>query len=173
MPKKILLLTGDYVDDYELMVPYSVLKMFGCEVKVVCPGRGKGDFIKTAIHYISVDDWDLALKGKPITYSESFGHPYKLMDDFDWENVEKEVVNEGVSVDTEAGLVKPVEVAPVTVGDNTDTKAAAESKLLQARLMEEDAKKMREEAYALDPSLKKGVRPSKKQQKKIEKAKSE
>lgn len=89
------------------------------------------------------------------------------------EDVEKEVVNEGVSVDTEAGLVKPVEVAPVTVGENTDTKAAAESKLLQARLMEEDAKKMREEAYALDPSLKKGGRPSKKQQKKIEKAKGE
>lgn len=89
------------------------------------------------------------------------------------EDVEKEVVNEGVSVDTEAGLVKPVEVAPVTVGENTDTKAAAESKLLQARLMEEDAKKMREEAYALDPSLKKGGRPSKKQQKKVAKAKGE
>ena len=89
------------------------------------------------------------------------------------DDVEKEVVNEGVSVDTEAGLVKPVEVAPVTVGDDVDTKSAAESKLLQARLMEEDAKKMREEAYALDPSLKKGGRPSKKQQKKIEKAKGE
>jgi hypothetical protein len=57
------------------------------------------------------------------------------------DDVEKEVVNEGVSVDTEAGLVKPVEVAPVTVGDDVDTKSAAESKLLQARLMEEDAKK--------------------------------
>jgi hypothetical protein len=78
-----------------------------------------------------------------------------------------------VVVDTDAGLVKPVEVAPVTVGDDVDTKSAAESKLLQARLMEEDAKKMREEAYALDPSLKKGGRPSKKQQKKIEKAKGE
>lgn len=70
-------------------------------------------------------------------------------------------VDSPVVVDTEAGLVNPVEVAPVTVGENTDTKAAAESKLLQARLMEEDAKKMREEAYALDPSLKKGGRPKK------------
>jgi hypothetical protein len=78
-----------------------------------------------------------------------------------------------VVVDTEAGLVKPVEVNPVTVGDDVDSKAAAESKLLQARLMEEDAKKMREEAYALDPSLKKGGRPSKKQQKKVAKAKGE
>ena len=80
-------------------------------------------------------------------------------------------VTEGVSVDTEAGLVKPVEVAPVTVGDNVDSKVAAEGKLLQARLMEEDAKKMREDAYALDPSLKKGGRPSKKQQKKVADAK--
>jgi protease I len=93
MTKKILILTGDYVDDYELMVPYSVLSMFGCEVKIICPGRGKGNFIKTAIHYLSIEDWDLALKGKPVTYSESLGHPYRLNDDFDWENLEKEVVN--------------------------------------------------------------------------------
>lgn len=68
----------------------------------------------------------------------------------------------GVSVDTETGIVKPVVIEPVKVGDGEDpTKAAAESKLLQARLMEEDAKKMRKEAYALDPSLKKGGRPKK------------
>jgi protease I len=91
--KKILILTGDFVDDYELMVPYSVLTMFGCEVKIICPGKEKGDFIKTAIHYISVQDWDLALKGKPVTYSESLGHPYRLDDDFDWTNLEKEVIN--------------------------------------------------------------------------------
>lgn len=79
---------------------------------------------------------------------------------------ETEVITESktddsVVVDTEAGLVKPVEVAPVVVGDDVDTKTAAESKLLQARLMEEDAKKMRQDAYALDPSLKKGGRPKK------------
>jgi len=67
----------------------------------------------------------------------------------------------GVSVDTEANLVKPVAVAPVVVGNEADTEALAEGKLLQARLMEEDAKKMREEAYALNPSLKKGGRPKK------------
>ncbi|MFX0138238.1 MAG: DJ-1/PfpI family protein [Candidatus Hodarchaeota archaeon] len=92
MTKKILILTGDYVDDYELMVPYSVLTMFGCEVKIICPGKEKGEFIKTAIHYISIEDWELALKGKPITYSESLGHPYRLRDDFDWKNVEEEVM---------------------------------------------------------------------------------
>lgn len=68
----------------------------------------------------------------------------------------------GVSIDTEAGLVKPVVIGKVTgQTDEEATKAAAESKLLQARLMEEDAKKMREEAYALDPALKKGGRPKK------------
>jgi protease I len=93
MPQKVLILTGDFVDDYELMVPYSILKMFGCEVKVICPGKGKGDFIKTALHYISIEDWALALKGKPVTYSESLGHPYMLDNDFNWDNVEKEAQN--------------------------------------------------------------------------------
>jgi len=61
MTKKILKLTGDFVDDYELMVPYVVLTMFRCEVKIICPGREKGEFIKNAIHYISIEDWELAL----------------------------------------------------------------------------------------------------------------
>ena len=60
----------------------------------------------------------------------------------------------GVSVDTEAGLLNPVEVSPVTIGDGVDDKSAGESKLLQARLMEEDAKKLRKEAYELNPDLK-------------------
>ena len=67
----------------------------------------------------------------------------------------------GVSVDTEDGLVKAVAVAPVTIGDDVDAKTAGESKLLQARLMEEDAKKLRKEAYELNPDLKKGGRPKK------------
>jgi len=76
----------------------------------------------------------------------------------------KEVVENPVVVDTESGLaqtaVESVQVTQVEVGSD-DAKAAAEGKLLQARLMEEDAKKMREEAYALDPALKKGGRPKK------------
>ena len=87
----------------------------------------------------------------------------------------------GVSVDTDSGLVKldAAKVDPVVIGkpvgqsDEEATKAAAESKLLQARLMEEDAKKMREEAYALNPALKKGGRPSKKQAKKVAEGKAE
>lgn len=80
------------------------------------------------------------------------------------EVVEPSKVDNPVVVDTEAGLIKPpvqeVKVQPVVIGEGAE-KAAAESKLLQARLMEEDAKKMREEAYALDPDLKKGGRPKK------------
>lgn len=78
----------------------------------------------------------------------------------------------GISVDTDSGLVKPVVIEPVKVGADEGedaTKAAAESKLLQARLMEEDAKKMREEAYTLDPALKKGGRPKKAKAEKAEK----
>ena len=83
------------------------------------------------------------------------------------EVVEISKVDSPVVVDTEAGLVKPplqaVEVEPVAIGtsDANPAEVAAESKLLQARLMEEDAKKMREEAYALNPALKKGGRPKK------------
>ena len=70
----------------------------------------------------------------------------------------------------------PAEVAeaqtPVDSPVLVDT-SLAESKLLQARLMEDDAKKLREEAYDLDPDLKKGGRPSKKQQKKVAKAQAE
>jgi len=71
----------------------------------------------------------------------------------------------------------PVVDNPVVIdtGANSEEqqKTLAESKLLQARLMEEDAKKMREDAYALDPDLKKGGRPSKKQAKKVAEAKAE
>jgi len=87
------------------------------------------------------------------------------------DDVVKENVDTGVSIDTESGLVKTVldkaKVEPVVIGqavgqtDEEATEVAAESKLLQARLMEEDAKKMREEAYALNPALKKGGRPKK------------
>jgi len=73
----------------------------------------------------------------------------------------KAVDDTGVAVDTEAGLVNPTTVAPVTVGEEVDSKATGESKLLQARLMEEDAKKLRKEAYELNPDLKKGGRPKK------------
>ena len=48
--KKILLLAGDYVEDYEVMVPFQMLLMLGYEVHAVCPGKKAGDFVRTAIH---------------------------------------------------------------------------------------------------------------------------
>jgi hypothetical protein len=75
-----------------------------------------------------------------------------------------EAVDNPVVVDTDPNASKQPEE-----GTEEQKKSLAESKLLQARLMEEDAKKLREEAYGLDPDLKKGGRPSKKQAKKVEK----
>ena len=48
--KKILLLAGDFVEDYEVMVPFQMLQMVGYEVHAVCPGKKPGDTVKTAIH---------------------------------------------------------------------------------------------------------------------------
>lgn len=80
---------------------------------------------------------------------------------------EAPAVDSPVLVDTDPNAGKP------EVGSEEQKKSLAESKLLQARLMEEDAKNLREEAYKLDPDLKKGGRPSKKQVKKVEQAKAE
>jgi protease I len=87
---KILILVGDFVDDYELMVPYVMLNVLGHKVDVVSPGRNKGDRIKTAIHAISNEDWKLLRRGKPVTYSESLGHPFILGSEIDWDNIEEE-----------------------------------------------------------------------------------
>jgi protease I len=71
--KKILVLAGDYVEDYELMVPFQMLEMVGHKVDVVCPGKKAGDVIRTAIHDFEGDQ----------TYSEKRGHNFALNADFD------------------------------------------------------------------------------------------
>jgi protease I len=71
--KKILLLAGDYCEDYETMVPFQALLMVGCEVHAVCPGKKSGDVIRTAIHDFEGDQ----------TYSEKRGHNFSLNADFD------------------------------------------------------------------------------------------
>ncbi|MDD2967743.1 MAG: DJ-1/PfpI family protein [Desulfovibrionaceae bacterium] len=73
MSKKILMLTGDYVEDYEMMVPYQMLLMLGYEVHTVCPNKKAGDSVKTAIHDFEGDQ----------TYSEKRGHNFALNYDFD------------------------------------------------------------------------------------------
>lgn len=71
--KKILMLVGDYVEDYETMVPYQMLLMVGHTVETVCPGKKKGDTVRTAIHDFEGDQ----------TYSEKPGHNFMVTADFD------------------------------------------------------------------------------------------
>jgi protease I len=72
MSKKILMLVGDYAEDYETMVPFQALQMIGHQVDAVCPDKSKGDYVMTAIH-----DFDGAQ-----TYSEKPGHRFTLNADF-------------------------------------------------------------------------------------------
>jgi protease I len=71
--KKILLLAGDFSEDYEVMVPCQALSMLGFRVDVVCPGKRSGEFIKTAIHDFEGDQ----------TYTEKPGHLFRLTASFD------------------------------------------------------------------------------------------
>jgi len=71
--KKILLLAGDYVEDYEVMVPYQALLAVGHEVHAVCPEKRAGETVMTAIH-----DFEGAQ-----TYSEKPGHRFALSATFD------------------------------------------------------------------------------------------
>lgn len=71
--KKVLFLTGDFTEDFETMVPYQMLLMVGYEVHTVCPGKKKGDKVKTAIHDFEGDQ----------TYSEKPGHLFTLNYNFD------------------------------------------------------------------------------------------
>jgi protease I len=66
--KKILMLVGDYVEDYEVMVPFQALLMVGHAVHAVCPNKKAGDTVRTAVH-----DFDGAQ-----TYSEKPGHNFTL-----------------------------------------------------------------------------------------------
>ncbi len=68
MPKKILMLLGDYGEDYEIMVPFQALTMVGHTVHAVCPNRRSGEKVRTAIHDFEGDQ----------TYSEKRGHDFTL-----------------------------------------------------------------------------------------------
>ncbi|MGD8868468.1 MAG: DJ-1/PfpI family protein [Gemmatimonadales bacterium] len=66
--KKILQLVGDFVEDYEVMVPFQALQMVGHTVHAVCPDKKKGEKVRTAIHDFEGDQ----------TYSEKKGHDFAL-----------------------------------------------------------------------------------------------
>jgi protease I len=71
--KKILMLVGDFVEDYEVMVPFQTLQMVGHTVHAVCPGKKSGDQVRTAVHDFEGDQ----------TYSEKPGHNFTLNATFD------------------------------------------------------------------------------------------
>ncbi|MDZ8088997.1 MAG: DJ-1/PfpI family protein [Nostoc sp. DedQUE12b] len=66
--KKLLMLVGDYVEDYEVMVPFQALQMVGHTIHAVCPDKKAGDKVRTAVHDFEGDQ----------TYSEKPGHNFTL-----------------------------------------------------------------------------------------------
>jgi protease I len=72
-PRKILLIAGDFVEDYEVMVPFQILLTVGHEVDAVCPGKKAGEYVATAIHDFEGHQ----------TYSEKPGHRFRLNATFD------------------------------------------------------------------------------------------
>lgn len=99
MAKRILLLAGDFVEDYEVMVPFQMLLMVGHHVDAVCPGKQAGETVATAIHDFEGDQ----------TYSEKRGHNFRLTADF-----------AGVRPETYDALVIPGGRAPEYLRLNDD-----------------------------------------------------
>jgi protease I len=69
---KLLMIVGDYVEDYEVMVPFQALLMVGHTVHAICPNKKEGEFVRTAIHDFEGDQ----------TYSEKRGHNFVLNANF-------------------------------------------------------------------------------------------
>lgn len=76
--KKILLLLGDFTEDYEAILPFQLLQVLGYEVHAVCPNKKAGEVVKTAIHDFLGDQ----------TYTEKQGHNFMITKTFDEINVE-------------------------------------------------------------------------------------
>ena len=73
MARKILMIVGDFVEDYEAMVPFQALRAVGHSVDAVCPGKAAGQSVRTAVHDFEGDQ----------TYSEKPGHNFTLNAAFD------------------------------------------------------------------------------------------
>ena len=72
MPKRVLLLAGDFVEDYEIMVPFQMLQMVGHTVHAVCPDKKAGDILRTSLHDFEGDQ----------TYTEKLGHNFTIKKSF-------------------------------------------------------------------------------------------
>jgi protease I len=73
MAKRILMLVGDFAEDYETMVPFQALQMVGHIVHAVCPGKRSGEKVRTAVHDFEGDQ----------TYTEKPGHNFTLNANFE------------------------------------------------------------------------------------------
>lgn len=71
--KQILMIVGDFAEDYETMVPFQALQAVGHEVHAVCPERAADESVKTAIHDFRGDQ----------TYLEERGHDFAITHTFD------------------------------------------------------------------------------------------
>ncbi len=71
--KKLLMIVGDFGEDYEMMVPFQALQAVGHDVDTVCPDKDADDTVKTAVHDFRGDQ----------TYMESRGHDFALTKAFD------------------------------------------------------------------------------------------
>ena len=86
--KKILMIVGDFVEDYEVMVPFQTLLAVGHIVHAACPGKRSGESVRTAIHDFEGDQ----------TYTEKRGHNFSLnatFDDIDPESYDALVIPGG------------------------------------------------------------------------------
>lgn len=101
--KRILMIVGDFGEDYEIMVPFQALQAVGHSVDAVCPGKKAGDTIATAIH---------DFEGQQ-TYSEKRGHNFALNASF-----------ADVRAETYDALVIPGGRAPEYLRLNADVIAA-------------------------------------------------
>jgi protease I len=68
MMAKVLMITGDFTEDYETMVPFQTLLACGHSVDAVCPDKVAGDAVATSIHDFEGDQ----------TYTEKRGHNFAL-----------------------------------------------------------------------------------------------
>lgn len=71
--KRILMMAGDFTEDYELMVPFQALEMIGFKVDAACPGKKAGECVRTAVHDFEGDQ----------TYTEKPGHNFLLNASFE------------------------------------------------------------------------------------------
>ena len=71
-PARLLLLAGDFVEDYEIMVPFQALQMVGHTVDAVCPGKKSGEQVRTAIHDFEGDQTDTEKRGHNFTLNATF-----------------------------------------------------------------------------------------------------